>query len=69
MNENIFGENLRRVRTEQGLTQAQLADLLHVSHQSISKWEIGIASPQVIWVYRLADVLEVKPEDLLKFAK
>lgn len=72
MENNTFGENLRRFREENGLTQQALADMLAISHQSISKWEKGVTYPQVIWVYRIADVLRVNPEKLIcnyKFAK
>lgn len=65
MNNNIFGENLRQLREENGLTQQALADMVMISHQSISKWELGITYPQVIWVYRIADVLRVNPERLI----
>ena len=65
MNNNVFGENLRQIREENGLTQQALADMVAISHQSISKWELGIVYPQVIWVYRIADVLRVNPERLI----
>lgn len=66
MNNNIFGENLKQLREENGLTQQALADMIAISHQSISKWELGITYPQVIWVYRIADVLRVNPERLIR---
>ena len=65
MDNNIFGDNLRQLREENGLTQKALADMLAISHQAISKWELGSAYPQVIWVYRIADVLRVNPERLI----
>ena len=34
-----FGERLYRLRSEKNLSQEQLAELLDVSQQSISKWE------------------------------
>ena len=38
-----LGENLRKIRKDNNLSQEDLADLLKVSHQSVSKWESGIA--------------------------
>ena len=35
------GEKLAKLRREQNLTQEQLAELLGVSRQAISKWESG----------------------------
>ena len=34
-----FGESVRRLRRERGLTQEQLASRLNVAFQTISKWE------------------------------
>lgn len=65
MENNIFGENLRQLREENGLTQQALAEMILISHQTISKWELGKLYPQVIWVYKIADVLRVNPERLI----
>ena len=37
------GEIIRRLRTEAGLTQQQLADRLHVGAKAVSKWETGVS--------------------------
>ena len=34
-----FGEKLQKLRTRAGLSQDQLAELLDVSRQAVSKWE------------------------------
>mgnify|MGYP002762078253 CR=1 FL=1 len=34
-----FGENLKNVRKQRGITQEELAETLNVSRQAISKWE------------------------------
>ena len=36
-----FGENLKNVRKQRGVTQEELAEILGVSRQAISKWESG----------------------------
>ena len=36
-----LGENICRLRTEKGMSLGELADLLEVSRQSVSKWETG----------------------------
>lgn len=38
-----FGENLKRVRKQRNITQEQLAEILDVSRQAISKWESGVS--------------------------
>lgn len=42
-----FGERLYRLRSEKNLSQEQLAELLDVSRQSISKWENDKAYPEI----------------------
>lgn len=36
-------ENIYRLRTERGMSQAELAEALEVSRQSVSKWETGVS--------------------------
>ena len=42
-----FGEKLKALRTERGLTQEQLAARLYVSRTAVSKWETGGGSPNL----------------------
>ena len=42
-----IGENLKRQRKKKDLTQEQLADILGVSFQSVSKWERGEGYPDM----------------------
>ena len=35
------GALIKKLRGEKGLTQKQLADMLHVSDKAVSKWECG----------------------------
>lgn len=37
-----FAENLKRLRKEKGITQEAFAELLQVSRQVVSKWELGV---------------------------
>ena len=37
----VFGQKLRKLRKEQGYTQEQLGELLHVTRQTVSYWETG----------------------------
>ncbi len=38
-----IGEQIQKIRIEKGLTQERLAELLDVSRQSVSKWELGVS--------------------------
>lgn len=42
-----FAKNLKHIRKQRNITQEQLADILSVSRQAISKWESGFGYPEV----------------------
>ena len=50
------GELIRRFRTELGLTQKQLAELISVSDKAVSKWECGNGCPDISLLSALAEV-------------
>ena len=49
-----MGKEIRRLRTNRGLTQEALADALNVSPQTVSKWECGSSMPDVQMLPELA---------------
>lgn len=63
---NVFAENLKRVRTEKGLTQSQLGDVLGYSNKAISKWESGGGIPGVETLLHISRLLEVDLNTLLR---
>lgn len=65
MNDYKFGECIFKLRTEQGLSQAKLAEKLGVSDKAISKWENGKSKPHVEMLKKLAIVFGVSVESLL----
>ena len=50
----MFHKNLKALRIKTGLTQKQVAEQLHVSAQSVSKWEKGEAAPSIDFLPTLA---------------
>lgn len=60
-----FGENLKRVREEKGITQQTLADRLYVTRQTVSRWEGGSRYPDLMTAKKMAQYLEVSLDDLL----
>ena len=54
-----FQDNLKRVRKSKQLSQEELAELLDVSRQAVSKWEQGICMPEAQMLLRLSEKLEV----------
>ena len=55
---------VRELRTEAGLTQQQLAELVHVSSRTIISLEKGQYNPSLLLAYRLALVFHTTVEEL-----
>ena len=61
-----IGENIKRLREDAGITQDQLAQRMNVTHSAVSLWESGKRSMNVKTADRLAFILGVTLNDLLK---
>ena len=66
MEPNVFSDNLRRLRLEKSLTQEQLAEMLGVSAQSVSRWECGNTLPDVLLLPEIAKIYGVTVDDLYR---
>ncbi len=55
---------VKELRTQRGMTQQQLADLVHVSSRTIISIEKGQYSPSLMLAYRMAKVFGVTVEEL-----
>ncbi len=62
-----LAENIRAFRKEKGLTQEQLAEALNVSVGVISKWEIGLSTPDISIIVELAEFFETSVDVLLGY--
>jgi Predicted transcriptional regulators len=60
-----IGEKIKTLRKKHGLTQEKLADYLRVSYQAVSKWETGVASPDLSLIAPLTKLLHVSADELL----
>ena len=63
-----FGETLRKLRLEKGLSQKQLGDLLFIDNSTIARWENGSRLPDAMMVTRLAGCLGVDSNTLFRLA-
>lgn len=59
------GEKLTALRRKKGLTQAQLAEILDVSRQSVSRWEQDVAFPETEKLIKLSRLLDCSIDFLL----
>lgn len=60
-----FANKLKKLRTDKGISQQQLADMMVVSRSAVSMWELGTRLPDVSMILRLADCLGVENRELL----
>ena len=59
-----FKENLKQLRLEKGLTQAQLAEKLFVSRSTVAKWENGLGLPNPESMAALESLFDIVAEEL-----
>lgn len=60
-------DNISRLRKEHCLTQEQLAEALGVTFASVSKWERGVATPELSLIAEMADIFGVSLDALVGF--
>ena len=54
-----FAENLKLIRKERNLSQEELAEMIDVSRQAVSKWEQGDGYPEVEKLLLLSSILNI----------
>ncbi len=60
-----FAENLKQIRKERGLTQEELAEIIDVSRQAVSKWEMSDGYPEVEKLLLLSSKLNISLDSLM----
>ena len=60
-----LAENLRKYRIAKNLTQEDVAELLHITPQSVSKWERGETAPDIAFLPALANIYETSIDLLM----
>ena len=62
----MSGEKIQALRNENKMSQEKLAELLGVSRQAVSKWEIGLSNPTTENLIRLAEIFQVSMDEIAK---
>ena len=62
----IIAKNIYDLRVARGMTQLELAEKLHYSDKSISKWEKGDSLPEISTLVTVAEIFEVTLDYLIK---
>lgn len=57
--------NLKKIRTQKGITQEELATKCGVSQQAVCNYEAGIREPSLYTVKRIASTLDCTVDELL----
>lgn len=60
-----LGEMIRAKREEYEMTQQELADILHVTRQTVSRWESGSRVPDLILSKKIADTFSISLDELV----
>ena len=60
-----FGDNLKLIRKNKGMSQEELAEKVNVTRQSVSKWENGEAYPEMNNILELCKIFNCKINDLV----
>ena len=64
-----IGETIAALRKQKGMTQNELAEKMNVTDKAVSKWERDLSCPDINTISKLADILDVSVEELLKAKK
>ena len=60
-----IGQKIIALRNSMGISQEKLAELLGVSRQSISKWEMDHSVPQIDKILQISEIFSISCDDLL----
>ncbi len=60
-----ISKNLKRLRSDKGITQEQLAEMLFISRQSVSSWENDRTQPDIQMLGKLSEIFGVSIEELI----
>lgn len=61
-----IGEKIKFLRSDNNLTQKELANKLHVSSQAISNWELNKGFPDISNLIRISDMFNISLDELIK---
>ena len=61
-----MGQIIKGLRMQKGITQEELAEIMYVTPQAISKWERDVGYPDIVQIVPLADAFGVSTDILLK---
>ncbi|PEO48662.1 helix-turn-helix domain-containing protein [Bacillus pseudomycoides] len=64
-----FGSKLKELRKKNNYSQQQIAEILHVTAQAVSKWENNKSAPDITTLVQISDLYNVSLDYLIKSDK
>lgn len=61
----MIGQNIKRYRIRQGMSQCQMAELLWIDRSSLSAYETGKRIPDIFMLWRIADIFGITLDSLV----
>lgn len=61
----MIGDQIKKFRTQNGMTQQNLADKLFVTAQAVSRWENGEVEPSISTIAKMAEIFGVSTDEML----
>ena len=61
-----FGKTIKKLRRDREMTQEQLAEILSISPQAVSRWETDMAMPDISLIAPLCNLFNVTSDELLE---
>ena len=61
----MLSNNIKSLRMQNGLTQKELADKLHITSQAVSRWEKGEVEPSVSTIGQMAEIFGVTTDEII----
>lgn len=62
---NTIGKNIKRLRRKADMTQEELAEMLSISSQAVSRWETGSTLPDISFIPAIVNLFGVTSDELL----
>ncbi len=66
MGNHVFSENMKKFRLEKKLTQEEVADVLNVSTQAVSRWACGTTMPDIMLLPKIAELYGITIDSLYR---
>ena len=61
----MIGDQIRKFRTQKGMTQQNLAEKLFVTAQAVSRWELGDVEPSLDTIKEMAGIFDITVDELI----